>query len=132
MSIIFEVEDLLEASPATVSRCGMVYLENNDRKWNDFLNAWFNNLPQTLSSSYHIAFLKEIIENLFSEVLKLIFSPEIKLVFKVSPLWIALNFLKLFECFLLKNKTKSEINMEVEIEKEKAQAKLAAQKLEGH
>ena len=42
MSIVFEVEDLLEASPATVSRCGMVYLESKDLQWDAFFDQWFD------------------------------------------------------------------------------------------
>ena len=37
MTMMFEVEDLVYASPATVSRCGMVYLESKNLGWEALL-----------------------------------------------------------------------------------------------
>ena len=40
LRMLFEVQDLAVASPATVSRCGMVYLSFDNLPWILYVQSW--------------------------------------------------------------------------------------------
>lgn len=52
MTMLFEVDDLSEASPATVSRCGMVYMEPDRIGTSVMLLKWFNWIPESLKHGW--------------------------------------------------------------------------------
>ena len=66
--MMFEVQDLAVASPATVSRCGMVYLEPSILGLQPFVNCYLKTLPDAIFDH------KDKLQSLFDRFLEVITS----------------------------------------------------------
>ncbi|XP_058497468.1 dynein axonemal heavy chain 1 [Solea solea] len=96
MTMMFEVQDLAVASPATVSRCGMVYLEPSILGLISFTECWLRRLPKLLKpyteqlNSLFDRFLQDSITFVHTSVKEVITSLDSNL---------ACSLLKLMDCF---------------------------------
>lgn len=48
MRLLFEVDNLSQASPATISRCAMVYTDPVELGWQPYVRTWLQRLPRDL------------------------------------------------------------------------------------
>ena len=64
MKMLFEVQDLAVASPATVSRCGMVYLAEDTVGWKPYVQTW-------LQTVFGDALLSEDLKNMLMNLFEL-------------------------------------------------------------
>jgi len=53
MTVILEAEDLSNSTPATISRCGMIYLREDILPLKALLNQWIKKLPVFLEDIAH-------------------------------------------------------------------------------
>ncbi|XP_045894233.1 dynein axonemal heavy chain 6-like [Micropterus dolomieu] len=63
--MVFEVQDLAVASPATVSRCGMVFIDPEELKWMPYVQTWISGLTKLPDPvrTYLLELFEQYVEN---------------------------------------------------------------------
>jgi dynein heavy chain, axonemal len=97
MSMIFEPADLAAASPATVSRCGMVYMQPLEMGWMPLVYSWKNNLPNFLVRDEKN---KEIFLPAIDEVLEVMIQPLLDYMYKECKMTTPMNEQNIVMAFL--------------------------------
>jgi len=99
MNLIFEPADLEQASPATVSRCGMIYLEPHQMGWKPMKDSYMMyELPQALSQE-NKDLVNDLFEWLVEPCLEFI-NKKCKMFLITSDMHLAQSLMRLYSCLL--------------------------------
>ncbi|XP_069874841.1 dynein axonemal heavy chain 12 isoform X3 [Dipodomys merriami] len=99
MSLIFETMDLSQASPATVSRCGMIYLEPSQLGWEPLVSSWLNSLEEPLCQPDSQALLMALFDWLIPPSLRFR-KKKLKELIPTSDINVVVSLTRLFEVLL--------------------------------
>ncbi|XP_064624417.1 dynein axonemal heavy chain 3-like [Lineus longissimus] len=99
MNLIFEPADLEQASPATVSRCGMIYLEPHQLGWRPFKESYVQNkLPKNLDSE-QLQLVNDLYDWLIDPMLDFI-RHDCKMIVNTSGIHLVHMMQRLYSCLL--------------------------------
>eukprot|EP00929_Paragymnodinium_shiwhaense_P038462 TRINITY_DN20312_c0_g2_i4.p1 TRINITY_DN20312_c0_g2~~TRINITY_DN20312_c0_g2_i4.p1 ORF type:complete len:4213 (-),score=1296.02 TRINITY_DN20312_c0_g2_i4:279-12917(-) len=98
-TMMFEVEDLAVASPATVSRCGMIFIEQVDMGWRVLVDSWCQKLHERLQD--HVPTIRDLFESVVDRLAEVILRRCAKPV-AVNMHWLVMNLLNLYQSFIAK------------------------------
>jgi len=112
--MMFEVEDLLHASPATVSRCGMVYMEPDALGLLPIVDSWLNTIPPSLirpNLAYNVqARLKALFYNNLEESIRLI-RKKLKETCPTTNNMLAHSLMRMLDCLFEKYREKENVKV---------------------
>lgn len=99
MNLIFEPADLEQASPATVSRCGMIYLEPHQLGWRPFKDSYMQHQCPKILTEEHIEQLEDLFDWLIQPCLDFI-RHECRMLMQTSPIHLVFTFLRLYQSLI--------------------------------
>ncbi|XP_044147930.1 LOW QUALITY PROTEIN: dynein axonemal heavy chain 14 [Bufo gargarizans] len=99
MRMIFEVDSLAQASPATVSRCAMVYMDPVDLGWRPFVKTWLKRISTRVPTS-GVQYLSTLLDKSVDEGIRFIRKLKGNLPFPVQDLVLVMNLCKILEAFI--------------------------------
>ena len=112
MRMIFEIRDLRYATPATVSRAGIIYISTDEgTQWRNLIASWVQSRPETSFSEEAREVIGELFEKYCGETIKF-FNKSIKSIVPVNDVTIITTLLRLLDGLLnvdiIENKHKLE------------------------
>ncbi|CAG9863347.1 unnamed protein product [Phyllotreta striolata] len=99
-TLMFEPMDLDVASPATVSRVGMIYLEPMAMGWEPMLMSWLNVLPPFINNDFYKAMLFNLFLRFCKPLLWLIKKGGVKEICPSQDHNLVKSTMNMFDCFM--------------------------------
>lgn len=126
MRMIFEVDDLSQASPATVSRCGMIYMSPEDiLSPHSIIKSWLNNLPLGFSNNEYKELFIILFDQIFIEILQY-WNSSVKpyCTTPLSNMQVTRNTILIFQALIIrKGMSRKQHDLQIKTEEEEEKAK---------